>query len=579
MIPVKIPEGAPVSESTLQLLAQCRQLIAQDPLVPDYHNYLGEVYRHLGQWENAIQAYDTAIALKNDFAEAHNNRGIVLDMIKRRPEAEEAFRRALMHRPIFPKAWNNLGILMGLEGRSEDAIHCFTQSLLQEPKNDTARGNLANLFSIYGQTEDALAWYRQILHAGDATMCSNYLLALHYASDYTPEAIWEQTQAWARRFAEPIYPRVRPHTNDRDPERRLRIGFVSPDFSIHPVGHFLDALFGAFDREHVEVHAYSDCSVPDEMTERIRAKADVWSSVVGMQSEELANLIRQDQIDILVDTTGHTGNNRLLMLAEKPAPIQIAHFGYPDSTGLKMIDYRITDAVADPPGTTEQWHSEKLLRLPRFAWLYRQPHNAGDPGTPPFERNGYITFGSLNNFAKANRRTRLHWLTLLKRVAGSKLFLLVNQRRAVSNHLLNEAKEMGVSEDRLIIRERSQQSGYFQLFHEVDIALDPYPYHGGVTTCDTLYMGVPVVSQYGPTYFCRQGLAILSHVGLADLAASTEERLMELTCALADDSARLRSLRKELRSRLLDSPIMDSQGFAEELVQAYRDVWRQWTRQ
>jgi predicted O-linked N-acetylglucosamine transferase (SPINDLY family) len=368
---------------------------------------------------------------------------------------------------------------------------------------------------------------------------------------------------------------IQPHANDRAPERRLRIGYVCPYFCMLPEGRFLLPLLRARDRSCLEVICYSDCRRPDAFTEQFRQTADGWHDIVGWSDLQVAERMRQDRIDIAVDLTLHGLNNRLLALARKPAPVQVTYLAYCSSTGLEAIDYRLSDPYLDPPGMDESVYSEKTMRLPETYWCY-QPTSAPPETSPlPALAQGHITFGSLNNFCKVSAPTLAAWGKLLRSVPNAQL-LLHTREGSHRQRVLERLGGEGIEPQRVRFAGYLPMEQYFELYQRIDIALDSFPCGGGTTTCDALWMGVPVVSLVGRTAVGRGGLSILSNVGMPELAARSEEEYVRIARELANDIPRLTNLRATLRQRMEQSPLMDTPRFARNIEAAYRQMWRQW---
>jgi predicted O-linked N-acetylglucosamine transferase (SPINDLY family) len=401
------------------------------------------------------------------------------------------------------------------------------------------------------------------------------LFTLNYHPGLDPATVYEEHLRWSRVHADPLRSFIQPHGNDRTPDRRLRIGYVSPDFREHPVGHFLLPLLAQHDRGHFEIYCYAQVPAPDGLTRQLQAHADRWQSLIGLSDAQAADLVRHHQIDILIDVAGHTSQNRLLLFAHKPAPVQVTFLGYPNTTGLATMDYRLTDAHADPPGLTERWHAEQLWRIPQCAWCY-QP--AASPPVGP-RREGPITFGCFNYFAKVTEPKLQLWARILHLVPESRLLLKTwalsseNAQQRV-RQVLGEA---GIGEERLELRGYEPVHGdHLALYQRLDVALDTYPYHGTTTTCEALWMGVPVVTMAGQTHASRVGVSLLYNSGLSELVATTPEEYIRLAAELAGDPPRLSQLRSTLRQRMEGSPLMDAPRFACDIEAAYRTMWRCW---
>jgi len=558
-------------------IAAYRQAIALNPNYPEAYNNLGNALRAQGQLDAAIAACRQAIALKPGFPEAHSNLGNALRAQGQLDAAIAAYRQAIALKPGFPEAHNNLGNALQSQGQLDAAIAAYRQAIALKPNYPGAYGNLGNALHSEGQLEAAVTAYRQALALSpdNAGIHSSLVYTLHFHPAYDARTLAGEHRLWNLRHAEPLNKFIPTHPNDRSPERRLRLGYLSPDFRNHPVGRFLLPLLAHHDKSRFEVLAYAQVPVPDEMTQRLRSYADGWRNLVGLSDAQAAELIRQDQIDILVDLSMHTASNRLLVFARKPAPVQVTYLAYCSSTGLETIDYRLSDPYLDPPGMDESLYSERTIRLPETYWCYQPIDPATQAGPLPALAQGHITFGCLNNFYKVTAPTLAAWARLLRVVPDSHL-LLHAQEGAHRQQVRDWFVRQGVAALRIQFAERMPMAAYFDLYRRIDIALDPFPYGGGTTTCDALWMGVPVVSLVGGTAVGRSGLSILSNVGVPELAARAEEDYVRIAAALAGDLPRLGRLRATLRQRMAQSPLMDAPRFTRNIEAAYRQMWRTW---
>jgi predicted O-linked N-acetylglucosamine transferase (SPINDLY family) len=404
---------------------------------------------------------------------------------------------------------------------------------------------------------------------------SNLIYTLLFHLRHDPGTISEEHHRWNLQFAEPLRQFFPPHSNDRDPERRLRIGYVSPDFRHHPVGRFVKPLLEAHHHSKTEIYAYASVKRADSLTARLKTSVDVWRDVLSMNDEALARQIREDEIDILVDLTQHMEDNRLPVFARKPAPVQVAWLGYPGSTGLKAMDYRLTDAWMEPEGAAWSASVEEPVRLPD-SWFCFDPFGEyPERGELPAHRKGHVTFGSLNNVGKLNETVFMLWINILSAVDGSKLLLIcpAGETRDRVRHFF---QSHGIGAERLELVEKRPFAEYLRLYQSIDIGLDPFPYSGGTTTCDAMWMGVPVVALCGKLGVSRITLSILSTVGLPELIASSQEEYVKIAKDLAMDLSRLAILRATLRERMKTSALMDAPRFARNIEQAYRQMWRTW---
>jgi len=560
--------------------ASCRRAVELKPDYAEAHKNLGYVLKRQGQLAGAITCYRRALELRPDLGEVHNNLGIALAEQRRLAEAVGCYREALRLEPDMPASHNNLGAALCLMGYVQEAVASFRQALHLRPEFADAQNNLGNALKDQGQMEQAIGSFRRAmqLEPNNAVFHSNLVYALPFCPDYDTQAISEELQRWNQQHAAPLAPSLLPHANDRAPNRRLRVGYVSPNFATHPVGQFLLPLLEAHHHESIEIFCYASVRASDGMTDRCRAQADVWRDVLALTDDQLADVIRHDRIDILVDLAMHMEGSRMLVFARKPAPVQVTYLAYPGSTGLATMDYRLTDPYLDPPGgADEQFYVERSIRLSETYWCYRSPLEALPVAALPALRAGRITFGCLNNFCKVSEPTLLAWTRLLQALPDARLLLhaKAGSHRERVHQLLAEHQ---VAPERFTFVDTLSPPDYFRFYERIDVALDPFPYGGGTTTCDALWMGVPVVSLAGRTAVGRGGLSILSNVGMAELVAQDAEDYVRRAQALASDLQRLSKLRSTLRQRLQGSPLMDAPRFARHVEAAYRGMWEQFCR-
>jgi len=591
-----------------------RQILAADPLHANAHNNLGVVLRDQGRIDEAITCYRQALGLKPDFAEAYGNLGTAwmsqgrLDdavacyrrMLELRPhlaaahfnlglalkdqgrleDAAACYGRALELKPNDADAYNNLGIARKDQGRLGDAVTCYRRALELRPNFADAHNNLGNALKDQGRLDDAVASYRRALELKpDFNKAhSNLLAALQYRSGVTLAALATAHAAYDRTHAEPLRRSVPPHENSRDPQRRLRLGFVSPDFACHPVGFFLVRMLENLDREQCEIICYNDRLRLDRLTERLESAATTWRNVAGWSDPRLAEAIRADRIDILFDLAGHTARNRLLVFARRPAPIQVTWAGYVGTTGLKTIDYLLADRYEVPP-EAEASYCERVLRMPDGYVCYAPPDDAPAVAPLPALTQGCVTFGCFNNPAKLTPEIIATWASILRQVPGSRLTLKSGGMNdaSIAEPLAERFAAHGIVPNRLDFQGRSPHLELLAQYQRVDLALDPFPYNGGLTTCEALWMGVPVVTCPGETFASRHSLSHLSNVGLTETIAASLEDYAQLAVALAQDLPRLAALRAGLRERMAASPLCDGKRFARNLMRLLRDAWRQWS--
>lgn len=564
--------------------------IALFPGNPAAHSNLGEAFRSAGRPEDAVTAYQRALELKPDYPEAQNNLGAALAELGRTDEAVAAYRRALQFKPDYPEAHNNLGNALRNQGLLDEALTAYRRTLQLKPDFAEAHANLGVALAESGETEEAVAAYRRALqlNPGQAWVHSNLIYALHFVPGQDGTMVAEEQARWNRQFGEPLARLARSPANERSPDRRLRIGYVSPDFREHVVGRNLVPLFQFHDRENFEILCYSGTVQSDEVTEEIRRRADQWRSTVGVTDEQLAAMIRQDGVDILVDLTQHMAGNRLPLFARKAAPVQVSFAGYPESTGLEAIEYRISDRHLESKTEDGKSPMSGELRAANFGhqlgakeevflidsfWCYDAGGIKAEVNELPAKENGCVTFGSLNSVSKLNEPVLNLWARVLGETVDSRLVLL-SPLGSGRERIRETLARNGIEAHRVGFVERCPRRAYAKLYQRLDIALDPFPYHGHTTSLDALWMGVPVVSLAGHTPVSRAGLSILTNLGLPGLIAHSEEAYVKVAVELAKDLPRLADLRATLRARMEASVLMDAPRFARNIEAAYRTMWR-----
>ncbi len=491
-------------------------------------------------------------------------------------EAIARYRQALTLQPDSGTDADALAELLRTRGRYDEAEDCCRAALAACGDTAQRRHTLAAALFEQGRVDEAIAELKASLAMDPAAahVHSDLLRALNYVAD--PETVFAEHRAWGLRHAEALGQNAPPHTNDPVPNRRLRVGYVSPYFRKHAVTFFLEPAIEHRDREAFDVVLFADVSRPDEYSERLKAHGAQWRNTVGASDEALARIVRDEGIDILVDLSGHTPGNRLLAFARRPAPVQATWNGYPNTTGMIAVDYRISDAFSDPPGLTERLHTERLVRLPRVYMAWRPPTDAPESGPPPALASGRITFGSFNSCYKISGTAVELWSRVLGEMPGSRLLLFTVPCGRAASRLRERFAACGIAADRIELRSRLPHEAFLEAHREVDIALDSFPYHGTTTTCFSLWMGVPVVSLTGSTHVSRVGVSMLSSIGLEKLAVTTAEDYVAAACRLAQDVQTLAILRAGLRERMRDSPLTDGPSHARALDRAYREMWRTW---
>lgn len=511
-----------------------------------------------------------------DDAEALLARGISLHRQDCMADAEQCYLQVLAMDPRNADALNLLGAISYARLDHETALDYFQSAATLAPAAALYQENVGLALGDVGRLDESLAALRraQELDPASERIGANllYLMRVHPAVDEAE--CYLAHRAWAARQADAV-PRLAPATGRcADSERRLRIAYVSGDFRAHAVGEFLEPLFTHRNRDAFEIFCYRTLRAQDDRTERFRALADGWHDAFELADDAFAELIRAHRIDILVDLAGITRGHRARALARKPAPVQIAYLGYLGSTASASIDYRITDSQADPPGHSERFHTERLLRLPRTQWAYAP--SGAMPEPLPTLGDGPITFGSFHRLAKLHRDQLGLWAELVARTPGARIEIADVASEDARARVLEPFLDRGISPDRIGTHARLERRQYWELMRRTHLALDAYPYNGGATTCEALWMGVPVVSRAGRHGFSRSGASILNAIGLAELVAANDAEYLQTAAALAIDRERLGALRRGLRDRMLRSPLLDAAGFMRDLEDAYRQVWREY---
>jgi protein O-GlcNAc transferase len=564
-----------------EAIVACRKSLALRPESSHTCYRLANTLMRRGNWMEAVASYRRVIAMQPDFSEAYTALAGALREKGDFNEALSLYRQAMVLKPSSPEIYHNLAMTLEAGGQYDEAGAAYRQALKLKPEYVEAMNNLGNIFRDTGFVEEAVDCYDKALalRPTEAVAHSNKLYCLHLLPRYEPANIFQEHEVWDMLQGRSLRHEILVHDNDRTPNRALRVGYVSPDFHAHSVAYFVENLIAYHNRELQQIYCYSDAIRPDAVTQRIRRAADQWRPIVGMSDSRVAELIRKDKIDILIDLAGHTGRNRLLVFARKPAPIQVSYIGYPDTTGMSAMDYRLTDSVCDPLRQTEQFHTEKLMRLPGCFLCYRPPADAPEVRPLPANSNGRITFGSFNHIAKISSVTLHLWSEILKALPGSKLLIKnhgLAQDSARENLLKRFAAE-GISADRLELHGKIPSTrDHLDLYNQVDIALDTFPYNGTTTTCEAMWMGVPVVTLAGRTHVSRVGLSLLTAVSMPELATDDGEQYIARTIELAGDLAGLAEIRADLRGWMKESDLTNGPKAAENLEHALRKMWLRW---
>jgi predicted O-linked N-acetylglucosamine transferase (SPINDLY family) len=529
-----------------------------------------------GTLEQAVEAYREALALDPGNAVGWNNLGWTLQRLERLEEAQDAYRQALALDPSLVISRNNIGTIHRLRGNLDAALAEYLTALAKAPHDAVTQINLGTVLLKQGEAERALDYFR-----GSVAMMPQLeeahralLLAMNYLPGVDPAEAFAYYRTWGMRCAARV--RRRHPRRDTDPRRRLRVGYVSPDFRNHAMAPFIEQVLANHSASAVEVFCYDNSPAKDAVTARMQGYPALWRDIRGVDDDTAADLVEQDHIDLLVDLAGHTVGGRLELFARRPAPVQISLLGYLNTTGLDAMDYRISDVTADPPGIAERYHVERMLRLPGSFWCFRPPDDAPYVGPAPALAAGRVTFGSFNNFAKLNRAVTDAWSSILHRCPDARLLVAAAPEGEARARFLERFAAHGIEAARIELFGRLRLSEFRALHARVDIALDPFPYAGGATSCESLWMGVPVVTLAGTFGFARSGACLLNALELGELIAENAGEYVECATRLAADHSRLGDLRRSLRGRMQDSELTDGARFAAKLEAAYRGVWHDW---
>jgi protein O-GlcNAc transferase len=564
-----------------EAIAACRRALQLKPNYLEAMITLGNALTDFGQKDESIQVFRKALALQPNSVTIRNNLGIALATWGDNDGAIAEYEAAILIEPERPELYSNLSNALRDKGMLDEAIAACRRAISLRPEFADAHTNLGQFLGAVGRLEWAIDICRRAckLRPGDPVAGSNLLFNMQFSPNYSWESLLDEHKEWNRRFGEPPKELVRPHENVRSADRRLRVGFVSPNFSVHCQSLFTTPLLKHHDRDQVEVFCYSDTGRVDAVTEELKRSADQWRPLGYVSPAELADLVRGDRIDILVDLTMHMGGGRLLTMAMKPAPVQVTWLAYPGTTGLGTMDYRLTDPFLDPPGRHDKRYTEQSVRLADTFWCY-DPYGMGmkvlpEVGPLPAEKNGYVTFGSLNHLRKTNSGVMALWGRVMRETPGSRLLLLAPPGEA-RRWVLEGMREHGIEADRVDFVTRQSQELYLNEFNRIDLCLDTFPYNGHTTSLDSMWMGVPVVTRIGATVVGRAGWSQLSNLGLTELATDNDDAFVEIAKSLAGDLPRLAELRRTLRERMSQSPLMDGMRFAKSMEQSFRQMWEKW---
>jgi protein O-GlcNAc transferase len=534
----------------------------------------------LAQGKDALQPLQRAATLLPDDAETFNNLGNTLRDRGQFQDALANYRKAIALKPDFTEAHGSLGDVLRRLGRPDDAITCFRKALFYNPNLADVYINLGNVLRDIGQLAEAISSYRQAvsLRPQYVEAHNNLLMAYQFVPSMSKQEVFDAHKHFGEQFEAILKPHWPVHSNNRDPNRRLKVGYVSGDFRWHPVAFFIEPVLAHHDKIQFEIYCYANSAISDTVTERLMAEADHWLTCHSMSDEQLAQRIRADGIDILVDLSGHTAYNRLSVFARKPAPIQITYLGYPGTTGLSAMDYRLTDSYSESPESdANQYCTEELICLSDSIWCYRPPQHMPEVTPLPALANGYLTFGSFNNFNKIGDECIALWAALLRSLPTSRLLMATVPEGDARTRLSVKFKEHGVAPERIDYCGSLPPQEFQRKLQQADLTLDPFPVNGATTTCESMWLGVPVMTLVGERFLSRAGLSVLNAAHMSEFVATTQEGYIETATALAKNLPQLAALRAGMRERLKSTPLFDQQRFTRNVEAIYRDVWQRHT--
>jgi predicted O-linked N-acetylglucosamine transferase (SPINDLY family) len=563
-----------------QAHTEAERLVKDYPTRPEPYGNLGNVLFAEGKLKESIAQYQKAVEVRPDYAEAHFCLVALLGFSGKQELVVEYLERCIEEKGETSQRLTLLAVAQKECGNLEKAIALSRKVIQTYPDDLRGQVNLAGCLSDTGNPQQALEIYRA-LSAKDASqmpMASNVLFEMNYLPEFSREEVFQHHVAWAAKYETAIAVPVQFDNRSRDPQRKLKVGYVSADLCAHPVGFLLCNVLHMHNKEHFEFHCFSAGVKKDGITTDIAAAVNAWSDVVFETPQELAIRIREAQVDVLIDLSGHTGNHRLLGFALRPAPVQATWIGYFNTTGMSSMDYFITDPHTSPAGSGQQF-SEHALHLPHTRFCFSEPDYAGDVAPPPMLANGFVTFGSFNRLPKLSPTVLDAWAQILLAVPRSRLILKAAALadEDVCQQFTDRFAQRGVEAARLDLRGTSAHREMFDEYGHMDIALDPFPFNGGMTTLEALWMGVPVVTLEGDTVVSRQTYSALANLDLAgELAFANVDAYVAGAIALATNPGRLAELRSQLRPRMSASPLRDAEQFTRDLEALYRRMWVAW---
>lgn len=544
----------------------------------DAHLNLGNALVELGQFEYALKEFEAAAVLRPDIPEIHAAMGNLFGKMNELSKAKDCYCKALNLKPDFSEVHYNLGNIMREWNHPDEALICYKNAVRFKPSYVSAILNEGETYLVTGELEKAKEEFRNVLKIDKENSCAwdNLLVSMNYDVNCKAIQVFQEHKSWGERFLSGAVDKNQ-FTNVPDPSRRIKIGYVSPDFCKHPASYFLEPLFRMYDRERFEVFCFDQKIHTDEKTHFFKDAADHWIEIRELDDIKAAERIRGEGIDILIDCAGHLAGNRLGIFAKRPAPVQVSGFGYPCSTGLDTIDYRFGDSITDTQGDRGLYYTEGLYILPHGFCCFAPPSNTPEPGPLPVLSNGYFTFGSLHTLARLNDKVIGLWSEILRKTAQSRLLIFRNILSPDTIHKLKDAFcKNGIDEGRIDFLSEVPSQGHFKIYEKIDLLLDTFPWSGHTTACESMWMGVPVNTLYGDRHAGRMVSSVLNMIGLTEFINRDYDGYVKTACEIAKNMDKLSSLRNNLRNMMIQSKLCDMMSFTKDMEVFYRTIWEKW---
>ncbi len=540
---------------------------------------LAESMQRMGEPDKAVEVLEEMLEVNPQRLEVMFELGMLFERTNRLDKAEQYYKKIIKFGP-HSTAYDHLGCICVKMRRMPEAVYYLRKAMELLPDNTDIWNSLAYALIQSGEAQEGVDLLQKVVDIMPEYPKghSNLLFSLRYLPELDQQMVFEEHKRWGQRHA-PINMARTSHDNTVEPERKLRIGYISPDFKRHVVAKRFEPLLDSHNRDVVEVYGYGNIECPDSTTNRLQEKFDCYRNIWDVNDDAVARIIEQDKIDILIDLAGHTRNNRLLVLARKPAPVQVTYLGYAGTTGMEAVDYLLTDCLKAPP-ESQKYYTEQFAYLPGGVVCYTPPENAPVVTPLPAAKNGYVTFGAFTTNLRYNRPLLEVWAEILKLTPNSRLLLGFRDGgdEKIQEHYLSQFAECEVSRERIEISGWKSHTEYLKQYSDVDIVFDTFPENGGTTTCEALWMGAPVISLAGQHQNGRVGLSILSQIEMSSFAVETPSEYIAKAVSVANRPDSLMKMRASMRSRMAESSLCDTKRFARDVETAYREMWRRWCR-